>query len=175
MLGRSNSALDFVRVYDSSNISIGDHRGRNSESGLLLAVGFSGTEDVIEFLKGTLSPDYESSNVTSRGKLEKVKSVYITEINALDVSEGTGEGLVSSFLVVDKKRSSTLHIASVSGLTLTASNSLGISNSLQLGGNSKRFKKSNGVLSLGDGIDISISNNQRYFSNGLDTVATSQN
>jgi hypothetical protein len=167
--------LNFIGVYDSPNVSISDYSGRDSESRLLVAISLSCSKDVIEFFKSTLSPDDKSANMTSRSKLEEVKSINIAEINTLDVTEGAGEGLVTSLFVVDKKRSSTLYIASVTGLTLTTSDSFGGSHSLQLVRYSESLEKSNSILSFRDGINISISYNQGNFSYSLNSVATSQN
>jgi hypothetical protein len=70
--------LYFIGGNNSAKIGVGEYGVRDTESKFMLAVGLAGSEDGIKFFKGALGPDYEPSNVTSRSKLEKVKSVYVT-------------------------------------------------------------------------------------------------
>jgi hypothetical protein len=99
--------------------------------------------------------------------------VNVAEVQSLDVAEGSDEGIVSTVLVVDEKRSSSLDITSVPGLTLTGTKAAGVSNALQITSSSKSCEKGNSLLGLGDGINIDISNDQRNLSDLLNTVTTS--
>jgi hypothetical protein len=66
--------LDFVGVDDSSNVGVGNDTRRNTESTLQRGIGLLGSKNVVELLEGTLGPDDEPSDVTTRGELEKVKA-----------------------------------------------------------------------------------------------------
>lgn len=63
-----------------------------------------GSEDVVELLEGTLSPDDKTANMTSGGKLKEVESANMSDFNTGDVSKGLDEGDIGSR--VDHKRSS---------------------------------------------------------------------
>jgi len=56
--------------------------------------------------------------VSSRGELEKVKTVDVNELNSGDVSESLNHW---GLLVVDDQRTSSLNISSVSELSLSGS------------------------------------------------------
>lgn len=64
--------LDLIGVNDSGEVGAGHHVSSELESGLLDTGGSVGTEDVVELAEGILGEDDESSEVTTRGELEKV-------------------------------------------------------------------------------------------------------
>jgi len=47
-----------------------------------------GSEQVIKGSEGTLGPDDESTQLTTRSQLQQVHSVNIAHINTRDISEG---------------------------------------------------------------------------------------
>lgn len=75
-------ALNFFRVNDSSNISVGKNRGWESKSSFDFGVGFAGSKDGIELLEGGFSPKNESTNVSSRGELKKIQSEIVSKKKA---------------------------------------------------------------------------------------------
>lgn len=86
-LSSSDLLLNLVRVDDSSEIRVGDH-GSEELVSVLLEGGVSvGSEELVKGSEGALSPDDESSELTTRSKLEEVESVDIDDFDSGDVSE----------------------------------------------------------------------------------------
>jgi len=175
-LDGAEDALDFFGSHDSANVGVGADGGRRVESGFFGGSSLGGTKDGVEGLEGAFGPDDETTNVTTRGELEEVQSVYVASINTLDVAEGSDERIVSaSFLVVDEERSSALNITSASGFTLTSTEAVGVLHSLQVSIEAEERKEGNGILGLGDGVNVGISNNERDFCEGIDAVSAGLN
>merc|ERR1719481_2252307 len=80
------------------------------------------TIETIKLLEGRLSPDAESSNMTTRSKLKEIKIVNLNSVNSWNVSEGFGQSLV---IVIDHQRSPLLHSASVPQFSLSCSHAFG--------------------------------------------------
>lgn len=171
----AEGGLNFVGVDDSANVSGGEDSRRNTETRLDLGVSLLGSEDGVKGLESRLGPDDKTTDVTTRGELEEVKTVDVAEIQTLDVAEGSDKGIVSTLLVVDEERASTLDITSVSGLTLTSADGVGVSNTFQVSTSSEGLEEGNSFLGLGDRVNVNISDYQRNFSNLLNAVTTGQN
>lgn len=73
-IGGSGSTLNFVGSHDSTDVGAGDNSSGDTEPRFERGVDLAGTEEVIELLEGRLSPDDKTTNVTTRGELEKVKA-----------------------------------------------------------------------------------------------------
>jgi len=93
----SELGLDLVGVDDSSDVSASHHGSVELVSGLLLGVGGVSSEDVVESLESILGEDKESSEVSTRGELEDVKSGDVAGVDTGEVSSGllNGNGLIS--------------------------------------------------------------------------------
>lgn len=138
----SDGSLDFVGVDDSSQIWVGDFMSWENVSGFLFSSEFVGSENVVKFSESIFSPDDESSDVSSWGKLEKVKSADVSDFNAWDVSQGLDEWNVLS--TVDNQWSSSGSVSSVSDLSSTGSDSFSINNLLNIVPGTDEFQESNG-------------------------------
>lgn len=132
----SKSGLHLVRVDNSSEVSA-LHGGTVKSVSSLLDTSLRGSsEDGIKSVESSRSVDNESSKVTTRGKLEEVKSVDVASINSRQVSSVLGN--VSISIVVDNQRSSSESESGVSHLALTVSHGLGGSNSSKIRSSSIR-------------------------------------
>lgn len=138
----SDGSLDFVGVDDSSQIWVGDFVSWEDVSLFLFSSEFVGSENVVEFLEGIFSPDDESSDVSSWGKLEKVKSADVSDFNTWDVSQGLEEWDVLS--TVDDQWSSSGSVSSVSELSSSGSDSFGIDDLLNVVPGTNEFQESDG-------------------------------
>lgn len=172
LLAVSDNSLDFVRVDDSGDIGVGNFMMRKSPSFLLGAGLLVGSKDIVQFFESTFGPDYESSDMTSRGKLEKVKSANMSNFNSWDVSEGLDEGYVSS--TIDNKGSSSTSVSSVSEFSLSGSNFDGINDFLNISPSTNILKEFNSLFSAFDFLGI-ISNNERELWHGLNSVSSGLN
>jgi len=110
LLGSYNT-LDFVRVDDLSDVWVGKERSLEVVSDLSLGGNSVGTEDLVEGLEGGLGPDDESTDLSSRSELSKVKSVDVADFNTRKVSNGLGE-LLALTAVYEKRTFSKLVVLS---------------------------------------------------------------
>lgn len=117
----SDGSLDFVGVDHSSQIWVGDFMVGKNVSLLLLAGKLVSSEDLVETLEGIFSPNDESSDVSSWGKLEKVESADVDDFNAWDVSQSLDEWDVLS--TVNDQWSSSGSVSSVSLFSSSGSDS----------------------------------------------------
>jgi len=104
-----------------------------------------GTENVVQFLESTFSPNAESANVSSGSKLEKIKSADVNSLNTRDISQGSKKGYVVS--AVDNKWSSSGSVSSVSKFTKASSNSDSGGNLFNISPSSNISEESNSLLS----------------------------
>ena len=81
-----------------------------------------GSIDAVQLVKSRLCPDAESSNVATRGNLEKVQSVNAQKGDTRDVTEGSGNTVI---LVVNDEWATTLDSAAIPHLTLTSTETTG--------------------------------------------------
>lgn len=115
----SQFALDGIRVDDSSEISTVHGASFDLISVLLDSLDSVGSENVVEGFESTLGEDCQSTEVTTWGQLEQVKSVDIANINSWQVTGGSLNVLIS--VAVDDQRSLAEDEARVSHLTSSGS------------------------------------------------------
>jgi len=122
--------LDLVRVDDSGKI--GAVHGVTLELVASLFGSFSGvgTENVIKFTEGRLGEDNESTDMTTRGKLEEVESVDVASINTGEVSCGSLHVVV--LIVVHKKGSLSHGETRVTVLSMTIAHLLGLADTVEV-------------------------------------------
>lgn len=169
VLSVSNNALDGIGVDDLGNISVGQDGSVEMISSLFLSGESVASEDLVEGLEGRFSPDDESSDVTTWGELSQVESVDIADFNAWDVSDGLEEGGV--FVVVDEEWSLSESVSSVSELTLSWSDGLGVDDSFNIIISTESLEESNDFLGLGSTFDLVI-NDQRKVGDVVDSVTS---
>lgn len=166
--GRFDNALDLIRVDDTTDISIGHHGTGQVVVGLHGGSLGVGSVQAIELLKGTLSPDAETSKMTTRGQLKEVQSLNVAQFNTRDVSEGLDETLV---LVVDDQRTTSLGVTSVPHLTLTTAEFLGGLDFLDIIIGTEFLEKGDGVGGFGQLFD-SVADNKGDLVDLLNSVTT---
>ena len=142
---------------------------RKNVSLLLLAGILVSTEDLVETLEGILSPNDESSDVSSWGKLEEVESADVDDFNTWDVSQGLDEGDVLS--AVDDQRSSSGSVPSVSLFSSSCSDSGGINDLLDVVPGTDEFQESDGFSGSFNFFD-SVVNDQWEFWDLVDSVSS---
>lgn len=114
-LGWADDGLDFGGVDKTADVSVGDDVGWEEVVLLEERWGGGGSVDVVESLECGVGPDDESSEMSTGGKLEEVKSLDGGSLNTGDVSESLDEGCgLGSLGVEDDKRSTALPVAAVS-------------------------------------------------------------
>lgn len=122
----SKLGLNLIGVDDSSKISTG-HDGSVKVISALLGGSISGgSENLVQGFESRFGEDDESTEMTSWGELEDVKSMDIADVDTWEISSGSLE-LITSF-VVDDKWSLSHDILGVSISTVTLSDLLGVSN-----------------------------------------------
>lgn len=132
MLGSqvTEDSLNLIRVDDSGEVSA-LHNSSVKNVSLLLSRGVDEiAKDAVESGEGSLGVDNKSTEVTSRGELQDVKSVDIANINSGDVSSGLGNVLIS--VVIDEEGTLSHDISGVSVFANTGSDFLGGSNLVEI-------------------------------------------
>jgi len=81
-----------------------------------------GAVQLIQLAEGTLGPDAEASNMTTRGEPQEVQFVHVLQSDAWDISEGFCD---TGVLVVDDAWPSALDASAIPHLTLTGTHALG--------------------------------------------------
>jgi len=124
----SKLGLNLIGVDDSGNVSAAHHVSVKSVSLLLLRDVRWGSEDAVEGLESILGEDDESSEVTTWGELEDVKSAHVAGVDTWEVSGG----LLHTGGVVSVNDEWTLS-HDVSGVSVLASSGSGLLGSSNLG------------------------------------------
>ena len=85
---------------------------------ILLVGGWAvkGSKDLVKESKGTLCPDNEAAQMTTRGKLEEIESLYAGKLDTREVAERLYDALV---FTVDDERAAALAVATVAHLSLS--------------------------------------------------------
>jgi len=104
--------------------------------------------------------------------LSEVKSVDVGDFNTGDVSDGSGEGGV--FIVVDEKGTSSEIVSSVSELSFTRSDDLGVGNSFNIFVSTESLQEGNNISGLFNTFDLVV-NNQWKVGDTTDSVTSGQN
>jgi len=128
-LGSTENGLNFIGVNETVEIGVDDLSVGKAVINLGVGSSLVSSIDGVELLKGGLGPNDESSNVSSRGEGEEVESADVSELNTRDVSESLVQRGLS---VVDDQGAASLNITTVSELTLTSSDLLGVNHSLDI-------------------------------------------
>jgi hypothetical protein len=141
---------------------------RKVESTLGGRVLLKGSEDLIKLVESSLSPDDESAQVTTGGKVEQVE---VVDGGALD----TGQVLESSdntlIVGVDHKGTSAHHEASVSHLSGASADLSGVLALLHISIGTEGLKDGKGILGLGAGVD-GVGEDKGELRDGIHSVAT---
>jgi hypothetical protein len=165
----SESSLDFLRVDDSEDVSVGQLRSRKRVSLLVGRSRSLSSPDLIEGFEGILGPDDESSDVTSRGQSEEVQSSDGAEFDSGNVSEGLGHG---RGLSVDNQGSDSSSPSAVSGLSLSSSNTSAILDLLAIFVSLEILEDGNGSLGLGDRVNKRVVDNEGNLGNLRDSMSS---
>lgn len=161
--------LNLIRVDDSGEVSAFHGGTVKSVSSLLDTSLGGGSEDGIKSGEGGRSVDNESSEVTTRGELEEVKSVDVARVNSGHVSSVLLD--VRVVVVVDDKGTLSHGESGVSHLTLTVSGGLGSTDSLEISTSSDGDERSeHGTGGLG-GVDVG---NEGELGDGVDSVSSGE-
>jgi len=166
----SKSGLNLVGVNNSSEVST-FHGGTVESVSSLLDTGLSGgSEDVVKSSEGGRSVDNESSEVTTRGELEEVKSVDVASVNSGQVSSVLVN--VGIFIVEDKEGSLSHGESGVSEFTLTGSHVLGSTDSSEIGGGTEGLES--GEHGTGGLVRVEVGNHGE-FGDGVNSVSSGEN
>jgi len=117
--------LNLIGVDDSGKISAGHNVSVELVSGLLEGSISVGTEDGVEGLEGILGEDKESSEMSTWGKLEDVKSVNVASVNTWEVLCLSIDTL--GLVTIDDQWSLTNDVSRVSVFTGSGSDVPGLS------------------------------------------------
>jgi hypothetical protein len=148
-------ALDLIGVDDSGEVSARHHVSAELEAGF-----GSG-------LLSVLGEDDESSEVTTRGELEEVKSVDVAGINTGEVAGGVLNETV--LLTVDDQGTSAEAETGVSELTLASAELLGGADAGEVAGNTEVVE---GLEELAGLLLVERVNNEGQLGHVLDSVTT---
>jgi hypothetical protein len=169
--GRSDDGLDFIGVDDTGQVSVGHTGAGQVEARLELGSLVVGAEDGVQLLEGTLGPDQESAQMATRSQVQQVQVVHVGQLDTGQVAESTVDALRH---VVDDQRSTSLGVSSVSGLANTASDLLGVSGLLHIGGGTDSGQDSLGILGLGHRVQ-GVRDDQGQLRHVVDAVAAGSN
>lgn len=168
----SNGTLNLIGVNNSGDIGVSNLTVRKTVS-LLLGRSLSpSSENIVQLLEGSLSPDDESSDVSSWGKLEEIKSADMSNFNSGNVSKSFNEGNIST--TVDNQRSSSGSVSSVSELSFSSSNFNGVDNLLNISPGSSISKELNGFFGSFNLLNL-VANNEGKFGNVINSVSSGLN
>lgn len=168
-LGCSEGRLDFVGVDDTGDVGVSDLATGQGEALLLGGWLSEGSEDVVQLLEGTLSPDDETADVASGGELEEVESADVCDLNSRDVSEGLDQGDVGT--AVDDEGSTAGSVASVSELSLSGTDLDGVDDLLDITPGSGVSEESDGLLGAFDLLD-GVADDEGEFGEVIDSVSS---
>ena len=166
----SEDLLDLRGVDQASDISVGKNVSREGEARLGRGSGLS-TPDAVKGRDSRLSPDDESTEVGTRGKLKKGERSDVGGLNTGDVSESVDETLV---LTVDDQRTLTLSVTATSELTLTGTELLGSNDLGDITVSTDSLQDSNSLLGLLNRLNI-VGDNEGNLGNALNTVTSGEN
>jgi hypothetical protein len=155
------------------NMSLSSKPKQNRNIHVVLLDGrdlVEGTEDLIKSGESTLSPDYESTKVTTRSELEEVEPLDVNELYTRDVAESLHDTLI---LAVNNERSTALTVPAVPHLALASTELAGVGNFDNVGVSLERLQESDSLLGLGERLG-GARNDERNFLDLFDTVATSE-
>lgn len=159
----ANNRLDFIRVDQTCNISVGNLGLGHGEARL-------GGKDFVQTAESRLSENNESAEVSSRSELKQVEALDRAKLNTGQVAESLDN---TGVVVVDDQWSTSLCVSSVAQLANTSTNLAGVGDFDDIGVSTDRLEQSNSFLGLGQALG-SIGDHKRDLLNLLDTVAASK-
>lgn len=130
-----------------------------------------GTENLIEEAKCALSPDDETTKVSTGGELEEVQSPDVDELDTRDVAESLDDTVV---FVVDNERSTALAVTAVAELALASTELAGVRDLDDIGVRAEGFEESDSLLGLGEALNSGV-DDEGDLLDLLDAVTTSEN
>jgi len=130
-----------------------------------------GAKDFVENLESTLSPDDETTNVTTRGKLKEVEPLDIDKFDSWDVSESFHNTLV---LIIYNEGTTTLTMPTIPEFSLPSTEFTGIGDFDNISMSFQRLQEGDCLLSLSERLS-STGNHQGNFLDLLDAMATGKN
>jgi len=163
------SALDGVGHEHTTNIGVredgaGEEVSRLDRGGLV-----SSSEDGVELVEGSLGPDDESANVTSRGEVEEVQLVNVGDTDTSQISEGkVGLDVLGS----NNDEGTNLDLLSPVPQASLATVSLDILATLNVAVSVELLQEGKSVLGLVEGLKGVGGNNQRNLRDAGDLVST---
>jgi hypothetical protein len=131
----SELGLNLVGVDDSGKISAGHHVSVEGISGLLNGVSGVGSEKFVKMSEGSLGEDNESSEVTTWGELDDVKSTDVADIDSWQISGGSSN--LNTLIVIDDEWSLLQDVLGVSIFTLSVSERFMVSHFVEVVTNSE--------------------------------------
>lgn len=163
----SELGLNLVGVDDSGKVGAGHHGSVHVVATLLLGAEAVGSENGVQGSEGRLSEHEESSEVTTRGELEDVKSVDIAGVNTREVSGGSLDGVF--VVVVDEERSLSDNVFGVSVFALSSSGMSVVSNLGEVISATKSVQGGEQRLGVGEGEGV---NDEGELRNGVDEMSS---
>jgi hypothetical protein len=167
----ADDGLNFIGVDDTGDVTNGDHGSGERISLLDGTLGGSVSEDGVKGLESLLSPDHETTNVTTGGKVKKVEALNGGKLNTGKVAESLLHG---STLLVHDKRTTSHGESSVSHLTGTSSDVLGVLGLVAVIRGTEGLEDSIGILSLGNSLDL-VGDDEGELKDVVNLVSTSHN
>lgn len=184
--GGANNSLNLRAVDETGNVGVGDLGGRKAihngqydtrnrrcdvQVVLLVRGNFvKGAEHLIEQIEGTLCPNDEAAEVSTRGKLEEIQAPNIDELDTRQVAECLNNAVV---LVEDDKRATTLAVAAVTHLTLASTEFTRVRHLSDIRVGIQGFEESDSFLGFLEGLCCTL-NYEGNLSNLLNAVTTGQ-
>lgn len=170
----AEGGLDFGRVDETGDVSVGDEVGWEEE--VLLKGGWDGGGAIngVESSECRGGPDNEATQVSTRGQLEEIKSEDRAGLNAGDVTESFDELFSIDVRVVDDQRSTALAVSPSTHLSLSGTKLARFLYLDEIWAGSEVFEKGDGSLGFSDGVILKCLgvNHQGNFRHVRDTVAT---
>lgn len=163
--------MDFVGVDDSGDISVGKEGFLEVVARFLESGVSEGTENGIELSESTFTPDNESSDLSTGGKLEEVKSVDVGNFDAWNVSNGLSEFNV--FVSDNEKGSFSDGVSFASEFSLSGSDGFGVGDLLDVSVGADSLQELNNLLGFFVTFDFVVKN-VGNFSNSLDSVSSGE-
>lgn len=169
LVGHSDNVLDLIGVDDSGQVGVGE-QGAVQLVSLLLLSGLSvRTEDVVQGLEGTGSPDDESAQLATGGELSQVQTVHVADLNAWNVAEGLGE--LDILVGEDDQGTFSEFVSSASHFALAGSESLVLDDFGDVFVGSESLEETDGILGLFIALELVI-DDQRKLRDVLDAVTS---
>jgi len=151
LVGLPQHLSDFLSLEELGQIGDGHLRLGKVEAALLLGGHTPCAVKGVQLLKGSLSPDAETANVTAGSELQEVQLANLDGVDTRDVSEGLGQTLI---LIVDDERSTLLDTPAVTHLSFSGPHPLRLVDLVNIVVSSGPLQEDLGLLGLGERLDL---------------------